>query len=1175
MRCFRPALRARTPIIEALESRQLLSATPQLLADINTQASGIPREFIEFSGRLYYSASDPEHGQELWSSDGTSEGTHLVKDINQGIQNSGPQDFVVFNGSLYFTALTASTGFRLWRTDGTEAGTQMVHTVGVSSADKLVEFNGSVYFIGIAGTSGPDLWKSDGTSAGTVLIKDLGVASSGDASELTVVGNKLFLTTNSTQGSKLWQSDGTANGTSAVKDFGLDGLSSTDALLTNLNDTLYFRASDNGATDALWKSDGTAVGTVKLAVGEPGFLSDANSLTVIGDRLYFAANSGATGNELWSSDGTAAGTQLVADLAPGAGSFAPRNLFAIDDTLFFRGMPNAKGELWSLSTATLSTQRLATLEKNDLPLELVAMTEFQGELYLTAFSDVLGADLWRSDGTPLGTFPWRAQIAPAGTLQSFEMGTAAGRMFFTANVGGTGMELWSTDGTFGGTRLMFDGAIPSSEPSTPQNFVTAGDFVYFTANDGTGRHLFSSPGPSGPVNRLTTSAYEVQSTDVEQLVPVGNDLYFVARDIHGRRYLGVTSGTPQTTHSLEWPFADEQVEIEGLTQFASGVMFVAHDAALGVLVCKADVNGIEVVATLDPVWTLAETVEAVVSQGVYYFVAAGTQNELWRSDGTQAGTWRVRDAVPNLGLNPYQLTATDAAFYFISQDDSPALWRTDATQQGTLQFTGVPVPDKLIAAGDNLYFRPQAAPPGPGGSASLWVSDGTMAGTKFLTHYNDAIGAPYRPRPVAAALGSDLYFYGVTPTSTFALMKTDGTTEGTTVVINSLLGIPNSYDIVSLGDRLYLNTGLLLLESDGTSAGTRALIIPDPFPPFFSDRLAISLTRLGSTLYLAYADPNFQAGIEPHTLTDVPATIVGRHLYYNNSKFDENTPSAFPPLDDLAIATDKTPYFAGTGTATFESISSYSRGINGVMVDIAGRIPDGLLGTLSANDFQFRRGTGDDPTSWTMAPAPQSFWTQEKTDENGDFTRVYFTWADGAIKNTWLEVTVLANGRTGLFEPDIFYFGSRVGDTGSGSPTAAVTSAADELAARFAPGVNQPITSLLDFDRNGVVSAGDALIARNNGGILLKLNLPGENPPAAAPVVNLAITSVDDDLADIAAQSLVEPLVTRALAEESARTSPSRAELLACAAQAWSEWLSVEDEDKLIGTQVKTARSRR
>ena len=82
------------------------------------------------------------------------------------------------------------------------------------------------------------------------------------------------------------------------------------------------------------------------------------------------------------------------------------------------------------------------------------------------------------------------------------------------------------------------------------------------------------------------------------------------------------------------------------------------------------------------------------------------------------------------------------------------------------------------------------------------------------------------------------------------------------------------------------------------------------------------------------------------------------------------------------------------------------------------------------------------------------------------------------------------NTNTGLAESDVFYFGSRVGDTFIGATSVStVTSAADELAARNNPAVNQPVTSLYDFNRDGVVSAADQLIARSSGGLLWMIDV--------------------------------------------------------------------------------------
>jgi len=60
---------------------------------------------------------------------------------------------------------------------------------------------------------------------------------------------------------------------------------------------------------------------------------------------------------------------------------------------------------------------------------------------------------------------------------------------------------------------------------------------------------------------------------------------------------------------------------------------------------------------------------------------------------------------------------------------------------------------------------------------------------------------------------------------------------------------------------------------------------------------------------------------------------------------------------------------------------------------------------------------------------------------------VTLVWDDGAIKNTWLQVTVKATVNTGLTANDVFYFGNAVGETGN-SPTDAVVNSTDEIAAR-------------------------------------------------------------------------------------------------------------------------------
>src|SRR5207248_6531927 len=103
------------------------------------------------------------------------------------------------------------------------------------------------------------------------------------------------------------------------------------------------------------------------------------------------------------------------------------------------------------------------------------------------------------------------------------------------------------------------------------------------------------------------------------------------------------------------------------------------------------------------------------------------------------------------------------------------------------------------------------------------------------------------------------------------------------------------------------------------------------------------------------ADPGGSSAFSNAAAAVAPPRVVGRRVFYNHSAFDSNDP-AITSADDGAIATNKQALLPGQ-TATFANYTSYSRGINGVMVDIAD-LPAG--NSLTAADFSFAAGNDDD-----------------------------------------------------------------------------------------------------------------------------------------------------------------------------------------------------------------------
>ncbi|HUY35072.1 MAG TPA: ELWxxDGT repeat protein [Pirellulales bacterium] len=457
---------------EGLEDRRMLSFSPAatLVADINPgAASSNPSSPAVLNGDLLFAATDPTYGTELWTSDGTTNGTHLVKDINPTTNvnpltgnptpnSSFPSDLVTVGGSVYFSATDGTDGIQLWKTDGTANGTVMVTDLNVAGGGMiptdLTNVNGTLFFVGNDGVHGAQVWESDGTSTGTTLVSDIqpttGVA---NPANLTNVNGTLFFTANTT-----------TNPT------------------TNPTTTSNTTSNTTSTGVQLWKTNGIPIDTqlVLNNVVQGGNGANPTDLTNVDGILYFAATDGGDGNELWRSDGTSTGTFMVADINPGLPSSNPANLRNVNGTLFFTANDGTNGvQLWKSDGTTAGTTMVANLGGVAVPADL---TNVNGVLFFRANDGTHGMELWRSDGTTAGTtLVSDINAGQAGSLPD-NLTNANGTLFFTANDGIHGVKLWESDGTAAGTVQVPD-AGGSVLNTNPGNLIVAGQMLFFTAGD--------------------------------------------------------------------------------------------------------------------------------------------------------------------------------------------------------------------------------------------------------------------------------------------------------------------------------------------------------------------------------------------------------------------------------------------------------------------------------------------------------------------------------------------------------------------------------------------------------------------------------------------------------------------------------------------------------------------
>jgi hypothetical protein len=205
-----------------------------------------------------------------------------------------------------------------------------------------------------------------------------------------------------------------------------------------------------------------------------------------------------------------------------------------------------------------------------------------------------------------------------------------------------------------------------------------------------------------------------------------------------------------------------------------------------------------------------------------------------------------------------------------------------------------------------------------------------------------------------------------------------------------------------------------------------------------------------------------------------------------------------------SLATDKVALLPGQAS-TFANYTNYSRGLNGIVVDVAGlpaaTTPAQLLASLQLASWNGIAAAGFVALPGTVVPTV----TIAAGAGAGGSARVTITFADNAVQNTWLRVTVVSNANTGLAANDVFYFGNVLGELDFGNTATRLRVNGQDAAlllANQSPGANSaPVTNKFDLDRNGRVNGQDyAFLLANQqaAGIVAPITAPSARAGSAA-----------------------------------------------------------------------------
>jgi ELWxxDGT repeat protein len=498
-------------------------------------------------------------------------------------------------------------------------------------------------------------------------------------------------------------------------------------------------------------------------------------------------------------------SSLILDVNTISAGSLPNRFISTGEQVFFAANDGIHGqELWRTDGTEIGTQLVRDLTEGFESSRFPLAANLNGNLVFIK-STLNGSSLWISDGTLAGTTPlaegvisWEAYSSDSPLAGGVVLDNV---LYFLAYRSNEAPAIWRTDGTVDGTW-----AIDATQGLSPEKLFVFDDKIFFAGRPSGGPlELWATDGTSEGTARVNRTPLSSTGVTIGSFAELNGQLYFtvinnLVPNVGGIwRTDGTADGTVQiyASASTVFPYVEPQlVSYDGLLYFNASVRFGFGGVPPITVLWTIDGDGTNAVAVTSSNGEYIYSARSLTkSHGLLFFTATSPSGtELWRTDGTSSGTFAPNDPTP--GAN-----------------NSTA-------------------PGFLTSIGDRLYFTTDR----PGTStatriSSVWTSDGTNTGTVQLYSVPAAIFPPATSdtRPLVGLSNGQVIFMGQNAVDGTEPWVTDGTVDGTRMIrnVNDLTG-DGVGSGVAVGKLIYFTAtapgGEVLSQlwvTDGTSQGTR------------------------------------------------------------------------------------------------------------------------------------------------------------------------------------------------------------------------------------------------------------------------------------------------------------------------------------------------------------------